>query len=145
MQENQAMAQKILAHIPGEEVDNTERATLCAYFLDEVNQPIGAVMYYGYSKHNVFVTLAIFNRKLLTKQKFHRGLSLAFESPLNVYRITALVAKENKLSQKLVERLGFHKEGESIGLRGTEDDVTYIYRYTQKDWYGSKFYGINES
>lgn len=139
------MARKILESIPGETVDNTERATLCALFLDRNNKPICGVMYYGYSEHNVFMTLAIYEKQGITRQKFHEGFKLAFESPLNVYRITALVSSTNRLSQRLCERVGFHKEGECVGLRGTEEDVTYIYRYTQKDWYGSKFYGINES
>jgi len=144
-EENNLMAQRILKSIPGETVNNNERAALCALFLNDESEPVGAVMYYGLSEHNVFITIVIYDRRFATKEKFHETFSLAFEDPLNVYRITALVAEENKASQRLCERIGFHKEGTSIGLRGTEEDVTHIYRYTQRDWYGSKFYGSDES
>ena len=139
--ENQNMAKKILEGVDGITVENAHNASYCAFFLDKEGAPVGGVLFYGYSEHNVFITLKVYNPAKVTRDKIDQGFALAFEAPLNVYRITALVPATNRRSHALVKRLGFHKEGECIGFDGSEDDVTYIYRYTQKDWYGSKFYG----
>ena len=91
------------------------------------------------------MTLNVYQPGKCTKEKVCQVFTFAFEGPIYAYRITALVLSTNQRSQMLAEKLGFHKEGECIGFEGTEEDVTFVYRYTQKDWYGSKFYEQYES
>lgn len=144
-EEQRYMVGRILRGIGGEEYNNGGHAAFSALFLDDINAPIAGVIFYGKSEHNVFVTLKIYQPGKITRQKINQTMSYAFESPLTVYRITALVSSTNRRIITLLEKLGWHKEGECIGFNGSEDDVTYIYRYTQKDWYGSKFYERDES
>jgi len=139
-EENQQMAAKILNDIESpEEVPGV--ANFTAFILDNNEQPVGGLLYYGHSKHNLFISCVVYQPGKVTKDKIHETFKFAFEYPFTVYRITALVSSTNRRSQVLMKKVGFHKEGECIGFNGTEDDVTFVYRYTQKDWYGSKFYG----
>ena len=139
-QENQQMAEKILNDIEGpEEIPGV--ANFTAFILDRTEQPVAGLLYYGHSKHNLFLSMVIYQPGKVTKEKANEVFKFAFEYPFTVYRITALVSSTNRRSQVLMKKVGFHKEGECIGFNGSEDDVTFVYRYTQKDWYGSKFYG----
>lgn len=140
-EENQLMAKEILAGVEGETGEGAHDAAYSVFMLDELNYPVLGILYYMKSTNNVFITLRVYQKGKCTRQKAHQLFSFAFEAPLDVYRVTALVSSTNRQSQKLVERFGFHKEGECIGFDGTEEDVTYVYRYTQRDWYGSRFYG----
>lgn len=142
-EENRLMAEKILNDIEGPE-ETPGVANFTAFILDKSGQPVGGLLFYGHSKHNVFLTLRIYQPEKVTRQKISQAFTFAFEHPFQVFRITALVSSTNRRSQVLAEKIGFHKEGECIGFNGTEDDVTIVYRYTQKDWYGSKFYGKSQ-
>jgi len=144
-EERRFMVSKILEGIDGETRGNGGNAAFSALFLDDINVPIGGIIFYGKSEHNVFITLKIYQTGKVTKKKIYQTLSFAFEAPLHVYRITALVSSTNRRSIVMAKKFGWHKEGECIGFNGSEDDVTHIYRYTQKDWYGSKFYERIES
>ena len=133
------MAKKILNDIEGPE-EMPGVANFTAFILDKQEHPVAGLLYYGLSKHNLFLSIIIYQPSKVTKQKISEVFKFAFEYPFQVYRITALVSSTNRRSQALMKKTGFHKEGECIGFNGTEDDVTFVYRYTQKDWYGSKFY-----
>jgi RimJ/RimL family protein N-acetyltransferase len=138
------MATRILNGVDGsEEIQGA--ANFTAFILDKQEQPVAGLLYYGLSKYNLFVSLVVYQPEKATREKVNQIFKFAFEYPFQVYRITALVSSTNRRSQILMKKAGFHKEGECIGFNGSEDDVTYIYRYTQKDWYGSKFYGSLQS
>lgn len=140
-EENLQMAQEILSGIDGETGEGSHNNACSIFILDSQGFPVAGLLYYNKTEYNIFLTTRIYQPTKVTKEKLHQTFAFAFEDPINVYRITALVSSTNQRSQMFVEKLGFHKEGECIGFDGTEEDVTFVYRYTQKDWYGSKFYG----
>jgi RimJ/RimL family protein N-acetyltransferase len=137
------MAEKILNDVEGPE-ETPGVANFTAFILDKSEEPVAGLLFYGFSKYNIFLTIIIYQPKKVTREKINQVFSFAFEYPFQIYRITALVSSTNRRSQVLMKKTGFHKEGECIGFNGTEDDVTIVYRYTQKDWYGSKFYGKSQ-
>lgn len=74
--------------------------------------------------HNVWVAIASVNKKWASR----KSLSVLFGYPfkqLKAKRLTAIVAKKNKKSRSMVERMGFQLEG--VSRCGFENDDACIY------------------
>ncbi|MGI9297098.1 MAG: GNAT family N-acetyltransferase [Gammaproteobacteria bacterium] len=88
------------------------------------NHLVAVIALHGISDGLGQISLAADNPRWATKEVIRFTLSTAFEG-LNLRRLTALTAKSNKRVHKLLEGVGFAKEGFHRQLFPKEDGISW--------------------
>lgn len=89
------------------------------------NQLIAGAVYHGFRQCDIIISFSSVDPKWCNKQNLYAIFAYPFEQ-LGCARLTAIVAKKNKRSRKLVEGLGFVREGcLKKGYNGRQDAIVY--------------------
>lgn len=94
-------------------------------------------VYHEWRGLNIEMSIAADTPRWASKQTVAFLLGFPFFE-FGVRRITAMVARKNKPSRKLVEGLGFHLEGVMRDCLATDDLV--IYGMTRRTWERGRWY-----
>jgi RimJ/RimL family protein N-acetyltransferase len=107
---------------------------------DPPHEILAAMIYSSYSENNVFISGAIAPDAVgrVTAGDLSKALSVAFDEPLNVHRVTALVSKSNKRSRVFMTKLGFTHEGTLRDYDGP-GTKTLVYGLTRNDFMGGAY------
>lgn len=95
------------------------------------------VLYHELRGCNIEMSIVADTPRWATKQTVGFLLRYPFWS-WDVRRVTALVARRNRRSRKLVRGLGFLEEG--VMRDGMADDDLVIYGMTRRQWESSRWY-----
>lgn len=101
---------------------------------------LAAMVYSTYTENNVFISGAIAPDAVgrVTAGDLSKALSVAFDEPLNVHRVTALVSDANKRSRVFMKKLGFSHEGTLRDYDGP-DTKTLIFGLTKTEFIGGAY------
>lgn len=98
---------------------------IAALGIMENNEIVGGVIYHGFRKHMIDMSLATISPKWCTRANLKSILLYPFEQ-LSVVRVNAFCSKKNKKMRSILKRLGFREEGVlKKGFDGMQDAVCY--------------------
>ncbi len=83
---------------------------------------VGAVLYEGYTKHNIFMHCAGRGKKWISKDLLKAAFAYPFKQ-MNCKRVSAWVEASNQDSKRFVENVGFEVEATLKGAANDGGDV----------------------
>lgn len=107
---------------------------------DPPHDMFAGMIYSTYTENNVFISGAIAPDAVgrVTAGDLSKALSVAFDPPLDVLRITALVLDTNKRSAIFMKKLGFTHEGTMRDYEGP-DTRTLVFGLTRSEFLGGAY------
>jgi RimJ/RimL family protein N-acetyltransferase len=124
----------------GEEMGHHFEAPRAIAAVDDSGLPLGAVAFHNFTGRDIVISAVASDKHWLTRSML-KVLAMYVFDQLGCVRVTAIVAKSNKHTRKIMERLGFKVEGHMRQMvRDTEPAI--IYGLLKNEW---RFGGLNHA